>query len=55
VSNSSRGAIYRVALTEAGEPAGDPRVFVKAGPIDDFAFAAKCAVIRSRQPTALPI
>jgi len=39
VSNSSRGAIYRVALTSGGEPSGAPTRFVAPGPIDDFAFA----------------
>lgn len=39
VSNSSRGAIYRQKLTRAGEPDGPPGAFVRAGPVDDFAFA----------------
>lgn len=40
ISNSSRGAIYRVALTKAGEPLGTPARFVAPGPVDDFAFAS---------------
>jgi sugar lactone lactonase YvrE len=37
VSNSSRGAIYRVRL-DGMEPAGGLEIFAATGPVDDFAF-----------------
>ncbi|MBU0834694.1 MAG: hypothetical protein KKH33_20220 [Alphaproteobacteria bacterium] len=39
VSNSSRQALYRVALDGAG-PKGAPQLFAATGSIDDFAFLA---------------
>lgn len=41
VSNSSRGAIYRVALTPTFAPAGAPVTVAAPGPVDDFAFAPR--------------
>jgi sugar lactone lactonase YvrE len=44
VSNSSRGAIYRVALSADGAPSGALTTFATPGPVDDFAFAADGAI-----------
>lgn len=38
ISNSSRGAIYKVRLSPDGKPAGALSSFVQPGPVDDFAF-----------------
>lgn len=38
VSNSSRGAIYRIALTTDGRPASAPQLLTQPGPVDDFAI-----------------
>jgi sugar lactone lactonase YvrE len=37
-SNTSRGALYRVALAGDGAPAGMPVRWAAPGPIDDFTF-----------------
>lgn len=37
ISNSSRGAIYRLRLVD-GRPAGSLETFARTGPVDDFAF-----------------
>jgi len=53
ISNSSRGAVYRQALTAEGEPQGTPAVFVQPGPVDDFAFAPDGAIYAATHGPAL--
>lgn len=40
VSNTSRQALYRVAVDDKGQPKGTPSLFAQTGTIDDFTFAA---------------
>jgi sugar lactone lactonase YvrE len=44
ISNSSRGAIYRLGLSAAGEPVGAPELFARTGPVDDFAIDSDGAI-----------
>lgn len=44
VSNSSRQALYRIAL-RGTEPAGPPELVANTGPIDDFAFLADGSIV----------
>jgi len=53
ISNSSRGAVYRQALTADGEPQGTPTPFVQPGPVDDFAFAPDGAIYAATHGAAL--
>ena len=43
VSNSARGAIYRIRLS-GGKPAGSLELFATTGPVDDFTFLADGAI-----------
>ncbi|MEM7442676.1 MAG: hypothetical protein AAF414_05020 [Pseudomonadota bacterium] len=36
VSNSGRGAIFEIALDDAGEAASEPQLFAQTGAVDDF-------------------
>lgn len=52
VSNSSREALYRVAL-DGAKPSGPLRLFARTGPIDDFAFLADGTIAAATHGAAL--
>lgn len=53
VSNSSRGALYRVSMNESGAPIGAPSLFVQPGPIDDFTITARGVIFATTHGESL--
>lgn len=52
ISNSSRGAIYRVAIADGAAAAAPVEAF-RAGPVDDFAFAPDGAILAATHGATL--
>jgi sugar lactone lactonase YvrE len=53
VSNSSRGAIYRIELFRGARAPAAPVLFAQTGPVDDFAFDNEGAIIAATHGATL--